>query len=235
MGLFGDKGKPKTDWQTVAGTNAYNAAAQGQSLDMINAAQPDYADASAQGYNMYMEEQASANAWEDMMAMFYASMAPSGGGSSSGDDAYADAQAKADEAAETARIADLTGKRDAYIGNYFDAANNATSYVTEKIAGEKANAAMMGVDYSMTDELKNERISNYFSTIWSEGNQAEMEGSFGEIGSGGFEQSIWRGEGVEAGPEGTVGEEQAGGAIRPRNQTLLDEEGQLSTATALGE
>ncbi len=109
--------------------------------------------------------------------------------------------------------------------------------MSEKIASEKANAAMMGVDYNMTDDIKNERISNYFSTLWSEGNQQELEGSFGEVGSGGFEQTMWRGEGTESGPDGSVGDQQAGGGIvakAPGKKTLIDEENQLGASSILG-
>jgi len=223
---MGGKGGGGTDWQTVAGTNAYNAASQGQSWDAIAANQPKYLEASRMGYDKWMEEQAAGSQYEMMMASMMKGMG-GGGESGGGEDPYAAAR-------EEARISDLTGKRDAFIGGYFDAANQASNYVTEKISGEKANAALMGVDYTMNDELKNERISNYFSTLWSEGNQQEMEGSFGEIGSGGFEQTIWRGEGVESGPTGEVGEEKAGGAIKAKKKNLMDDEDALGNSTALG-
>ncbi len=149
-------------------------------------------------------------------------------------DAMASQQAAADEAANAARLGGLRSTRDQHISNYFSAANDATNYVSEKIASEKANAALMGVDYNMSDEIKGERISNYFSTLWSEGNQAELEGSFGEVGAGGFEQTMWRGAGNETGPaEGSVGEEKTGGSIKPK-PTLIDEENTLGSTSILG-
>lgn len=139
------------------------------------------------------------------------------------------------EAAEEARRQAGLAKRDAFASNYMDAANEATSFVNEKIAAEKANAALMGVDYVMTDEIKNERISNYFGSIWSEGQQQELDAAIGEWGTPeGFEQTIFRGGGVEAGPEGSVGQQKAGGGIAPKKKTLIDEEETLGTASVLG-
>ena len=149
--------------------------------------------------------------------------------------AYEASMAAQRAAAEEARLSGLRDKRDSMIGGYFDAANSATSYVSEKLASEKSNAAMMGVDYNMSDDIKNERISNYFGSIWSEGNQAELEGSFNEVGAGDFEQTLWRGEGVEAGPAGSVGEEQAGGGIKAKaKKTLIDDENTLGVQSILG-
>jgi len=179
----------------------------------------------AQGYLDAHNEKV---AMENMKMMFSQ-------GQESQANAYAQMQAAQAEAMEEARIAGLTSKRDAMIGGYFDAANSATTYVSEKIAQEKANAALMGVDYSMTDELKNERISNYFSSLWSEGNQSELEASFGEIGAGDFEQTIWRGKGVEAEAPGSVGEQKAGGSITPKSakKTLIDDEAALGANTSI--
>ncbi len=231
MGSSGKGGGTSNDNQ-VAGQNAYNAAQRGATLDSINANQPNYGAANQAGYDKYSSERQQQQQMETFMGGMHA---PS---SNSGYDAQAAAQAQAAEAArarEAARIADLTNKRDARISGYFEAANAASSFVTEKIAGEKANAALMGVDYNMTDELKGERISNYFSSLWSEGDQQGLTSSFGEIGTGGFSQSVFRGEGTETGPEGAVGDENEGGGIKPRaKSTLIDEENTLGAATALG-
>ncbi len=229
----GGKGGGGTDYNMAAGTNAYNAASRGASLESIIATGPEYTDAMTQGYNKWADEQA----YNMMMMQMLEGMAGAG---EEQQEAYASQLASQQEAqaaaAEEARIGQLTSSRDNLITGYFNAANAATSYVTEKISGEKANAAVMGVDYSMNDGLKGERIANYFSSIWSEGDQQALDTSFGEIGSGGFQQSVYRGSGVEEGPKGEVGEEKSGGGITPKavKNTLIDDSDALGTAAILG-
>jgi hypothetical protein len=113
---------------------------------------------------------------------------------------YEEQRAQAEEdrlIAEEHRLrAEGIRERDGRIENYFTAANEATRYVTEAIAGEQANAATLGVDYVMTDELKAERIADHFSSLWSESDQASLEGSIGEFGNdSNFEQTVFRGKG----------------------------------------
>ena len=216
----------------AAGQNLYNT---GGYLAGDNG-HPEYAYLEA-GYNAAKSAKEQETAMMRMMeSMMGGSESSSSSSSSSQADLYASQQAESDRRADEARIAGLTNTRDGYITNYFDAANAATSYVSEKISGEKANAALMGVDYNMTDEIKGDRIANYFGTLWSEGSQQQLEGSFGEIGSGGFEQTVWRGEGVEAGPGGGLGEQKSGGGITPRSKanTLVDDENQLGAPSILG-
>ena len=185
-------------------------------------------DPSMEGYDQVLSGYMQAHNEKVQGEHFKNMMADMAAGNANAASAYAAQQQAQEEAMEEARLGGLRNKRDAMISGYMDAANDATSFVTDKIAGEKSNAAMMGVNYNMSDEIKNERISNYFSSIWSEGNQADLEGSFAEVGAGGFEQSLWRGEGTEAGPAGSVGDQKAGGGITARpKKTLIDEEKQL--------
>lgn len=71
---------------------------------------------------------------------------------------------------------------DAY-SNYVNASSSATDFINAQIEGERANAALLGTDYDVTDEQKTERISNYFATIWGEGDQARLEGLIGQYGN----------------------------------------------------
>lgn len=229
---MGGKGSD-SNLQQTAGTNAYNAARQGQTLAQINANQPEYGAANAAGFNRYAQEVQQASMFEQMLAGF-------GGGNEQGGPSYEqqrqDQLADREKRAEEARIAEGTRKRDDYIKRYFDAANEATQAITEKIAAEKANAATLGVNYTMTDELKSERIADYFSNLWSEGDQSSLEKLTGEFGGSNFEQVVFRGKGKEAKADtGTEGAKNAvsgktggGGKSTTEEDDLLGASGLLS-------
>lgn len=72
--------------------------------------------------------------------------------------------------------------RDALYGRYTSAADTATQYIDTQIARERADARLLGVDYNITDELRQQRIQDYFSTIWSDTQQAQLESYFKEWG-----------------------------------------------------
>lgn len=220
------------NWDQVAGTNAYNAAKGGQSIDMINANQPEYAAANQAGWDAWQSEQQQNAMFESMMSGF--------GGGESAPTGPSYEQQEADRIRrEGDRIRrEGESKRDGFISDYFTAANEATAFVTDKIAKEQANAAMMGVDYTMNDDLKAERIANYFSNLWSSESQSNLEKYTGEFGASGFTQNIFRGEGTESGPtKGKIGTEQNGtGGGTPNKSTLLtnDDENLLGSDIALG-
>lgn len=219
-----------TDYNMVAGQQGYEQ--YGSGAPRVQAGE-EYYDPYMQGWDMAAGEAADAKRMNDIFASMMRGNAESASAFASAQSSQAAAAA---QAAEEARLGGLRSKRDSMIGGYFDAANQATSFVTDKIAGEKANAALMSVDYNMSDDIKGERISNYFSTLWSEGNQAELEGSFSEVGAGDFEQTLWRGEGTESGPAGSVGEQKAGGGItaKPTKTLIDDEDNQLGASSILG-
>ena len=97
---------------------------------------------------------------------------------------------------EEDRITFGENQRDSYYNDYLSAANSATDYVNSTIASEQANADLLGIEYSITEEGKQERINNYFSSLWTEGDQSEIEKLFAEFGEvenfGGF--TVTRGE-----------------------------------------
>jgi len=226
----GDGGAAEQQIAYRQGQEVKSRYARGDGIDAeMGGLDPKYHEAFQAGY---WDAHAKKVEGEQMKMMFEQMMQ----GQQAQANAYSAQLAQAAQAQEEARLSGLRGKRDNMISGYFEAANSATSYVTDKIAGERANAALMGVDYNMSDELKGERISNYFSTLWSEGNQQELEGSFGEVGAGGFEQTMWRGEGTESGPAGSVGDQKAGGGIRAKaKKTILTEEdNQLGASSILG-
>jgi len=90
-----------------------------------------------------------------------------------------DYEAAQAEAERNAGIAE----RDAMYSGYLDAANTAADYVTSEIASEQANARLLGIDYQMNDELKNQRVSDYFASVWGEGDQTQLEGLFDKWGT----------------------------------------------------
>jgi len=84
--------------------------------------------------------------------------------------------------AEQARQAGISETQNAY-ANYLNAAGSATDYINAEIENERSNAALMGVDYNITDEQKQARIENYFATVWGEGDQVNLEGLVGQWGA----------------------------------------------------
>ena len=88
----------------------------------------------------------------------------------------------AQQAADAQRDADI-GKRDALFKDYMDLAGTATAYINDQIEQERANAALMGVDYNITDDAKQSRISDYFTGLWGEGSQAELEALISKYGN----------------------------------------------------
>jgi len=297
---MGSTGEASTDWNQVAGQNAYTAASQGQSMDMINASQPEYAEANQAGYDAWASENAQYEMFAGMMESmmggseeqetqeeYYARLWNEGGNSSTtssfdtvstqlgslgdnqvftlgyGDDAYeydggmwqwgddgweeatqywqvADTSAE-DWNWDTAMgylsdgtsISDAVATRNSNISAYQDALSSSTSYVNSQISEEKANAALMGVDYSMSDETKATRISDYLANLWSDSDQSNLDSSIASYGSGGFTQSVFRGAGTDTGDNsGQIEQENAGGGIIKKS-TLMDEENTLGAGTSI--
>ena len=189
---------PKPDYNMVAGQNAYNAASQGQDWGTIASNSVGYEDAARAGYDKYANEQAQSRMFEQM---FMGMMQPQSSGTSveTQQQRYQDSldkqQAEYDARLEEQRVITGQNARDTSYAGYLDAAGIAADYVTGEIANERSNAALLGIDYDITDEQKSTRINDYFATLWGEGQQSEMENLFNEWGNpqgfGGF--SVTRG------------------------------------------
>jgi hypothetical protein len=54
--------------------------------------------------------------------------------------------------------------------------------VNQQISDEMANARLLGIDYGLTDTQKQQRISDYFASVWGEGQQSQLEGLFDKWG-----------------------------------------------------
>ncbi len=95
---------------------------------------------------------------------------------------------------------------------------------------------MMGVDYDLTDETKNKRISDYFASIWSESNQSALDSATSNFGTGGFTQGIYRGDADASAAieESKVGDQKGSGSIVAK-KAANSPENQLGGASILGE
>ena len=67
--------------------------------------------------------------------------------------------------------------------SYLDNFSAATTYINEQISTEEKNAALIGVDYDITDEDRSRRINEYFGTMWSETDQQGLQDIFEEWGN----------------------------------------------------
>jgi len=143
---------------------------------------------------------------------------------------------------EGRRQADLKtqgeNNRDNLYADYMTAAGSATDYINNEITNERANARLMGVDYKLTDTGKADRISNYFASIWGEGDQTKLEGLFSKWGKpkGFTDFAITRGDGAAyakpAAKDTTVGVTK-GGPI-PSTLATLSQEDVLGGSSILG-
>lgn len=143
-----------------------------------------------------------------------------------------EAYAKAQE--EAARNQGLNDTQTAY-SSYLDAASTATDYINSQIKSEQSNAALLGIDYNITDADKASRINNYFSTLWGEGDQQNLEQlvtKWGEpTGFAGY--TVTRGDGGStntqtssaSGTVATTSGIKPGGGI---SKSIMDEESETS-------
>jgi len=113
------------------------------------------------------------NMWASFFEGFGQPAEPTG---PSYEDQLADQKALYDkQLADQQRIQGLND-RDTLFGSYMDAAGTATDFISGEIDKERSNAALLGIDYEVTDEQKGSRISDYFATVWGEGDQTRLEG-----------------------------------------------------------
>jgi len=127
--------------------------------------------------------------------------------------------------------------RDELFSQYMSTAGQAADYVNAEIADEMAQAKLSGVDYEINDEQKQQRINNYFATMWGEGDQSRLEALMGEWGNPeGFEGfTVVRGD-PSAYSKGTQGKEKTVATSAPIKPSLLstDEDILGGGATVLG-
>lgn len=73
-------------------------------------------------------------------------------------------------------------RRDVLLGQRLGYEESAVGYINNLIRGEKSNADLFGIEYDMSDDIKQSRINNYFSTLWTEDQETELANLFDAIG-----------------------------------------------------
>lgn len=122
---------------------------------------------------------------------------------------------------------------DDIMGGRSTAANSATEYVNAQITDEGANAALLGVDYSITDDQKSTRINDYFSTLWSQENEdtvTELAQIWGEDLA---RSGVTRGSGETAGGEGKSTKGGTTKGIKPKSLATTADENTLGGSNTL--
>jgi hypothetical protein len=151
----------------------------------------------------------------------------------SSEDYLADLEAQRAEQARQAAIS----QRDSLYSSRLDAASSATDYINSQIAQEQSAASMMGMDYEMTDEIKSQRINNYFATLWGEGDESQLGALIGSYGAptGHTEFSVVRGDASAFTPkEGSEESKGTSKGVKPKTILTDDEEGLGGNQTILG-
>jgi len=132
-------------------------------------------------------------------------------------------------------IADASNDRNKAISEYATALGSATDFVNENVNAERSNAALMGVEYNITQEVKDDRVGNALKDFgWDAAKQEGLQGLLGKWGQGDFEQKIFIGEGTEAGSTDSTGQPiGTGGGTKPGTY-LTEEEDTLGVSSLLG-
>ena len=148
------------------GTKGWKYNPEGENLP------PEYMQYAATGYEagrQYSEQQNMINSFSSAFAMPEMPAMPEG-------------PSYEEQLAEQQKQYGIN-QRDELFAAYLDAANAAADYVNSEIADEMANAKLLGIDYEITDEQRQQRINNYFATVWGEGQQTQLENLMKEYGN----------------------------------------------------
>jgi len=96
--------------------------------------------------------------------------------------AQREAEERAEAKAEENRIKQGGKDLQSAFGGYMDASMEATDYVNNLIGQERSNAALLGINFNITDEQKAQRISDRFATIYGEDAWRQMQNLNDEFG-----------------------------------------------------
>jgi len=145
--------------------------------------------------------------------------------------------------AQQQREAELAAKRrerDELYSEYLDAATTATDFINNQLKSEAANAALLGVEFQVPEEQKQQRIQDYFASIWGEGAQTRLETLFDQVGAvegfEGFDLERGNAENVteqKSGSERTVSRSR-GRKRQTKSLATSDEDETLGSTTILG-
>ena len=91
------------------------------------------------------------------------------------------AQQKAD-----AELSDAKYQIQSLYASKFDAADQATAEVNQQILDEQGHAKLMGLDYSVDDATKQQRINDLFANYWGESDDTTLSGLIEKYGDQGY-------------------------------------------------
>ena len=153
---------------------AGQAAAQQGLPPQTNTNHPEYSYW-IQGYNDYINSQNTRSSTEELMSGMSEMFAPM----EFPEIPEVDYDKIIKEQQDTANIS----RRDTLFSGYMTAAESAVDYINQQIMEERSNAALLGIDYQLTDELKQQRINKYFDTLWGAGDELELDNLIKEYGN----------------------------------------------------
>lgn len=152
------------------------AAAQSGQPAQTNTSHPEYQYWIA-GYNDYNKAQSTSNSVREMFSGMSEMFAPM-------EITFPEYDGPSAEeiSAENKKNSDIS-RRNTLFSGYVTAADTAADYINNQINEERANAALLGIDYQLTDELKQQRINKYFDTLWGAGDELELDNLIKEYGN----------------------------------------------------
>ena len=130
-------------------------------------------------------------------------------------------------------------KRDQLFSEYMDAATAATDYINQQIQQERANATLMGIDYVITDEIKQQRINDYFASLWGEGEDKTLKQLIKQYGNPEGFTGEWLVTRGTASTDTTTKQTESSTSIAPKAkrkkaESILPESEQLGSTIILG-
>lgn len=120
-----------------------------------------------------------------------------------------------------------------------DAANRAIEDVNTQIAEETAHAQTRGLDYSVDEAQKQERIDNMFADYWSESSDAQFNDLYSKWGAGNkqYDWTLNVKRGTAASSKGALpkeGDKVGGKVARGAGATVLTDDEEATDKTLLG-
>ena len=155
---------------------AGQAAAQAGKPPQTNTNHPEYSYW-IQGYNDYIDSQNTRSSTENLMSGMAEMFAPM-------EITVPEYKGPSAEeiSAENKKNSDIS-RRDTLFSGYMTAAESAVDYINNQINEERSNAALLGIDYQLTDELKQQRINKYFDSLWGAGDELELDNLIKDYGN----------------------------------------------------
>ena len=153
---------------------AGQAAAQAGKPPQTNTNHPEYSYW-IQGYNDYNKQQETQSSTEELISGMSEMFAPM----EFPEIPEIDYDAIIKEQQDASNIS----RRNTLFSGYMTAAESAVDYINQQIMEERSNAALLGIDYQLTDEMKQQRINKYFDTLWGAGEELELDNLIKKYGN----------------------------------------------------